>query len=192
MDLNNLTDKETKLLEKMQQGNSDIKLMISNGEESIVCVGNKMMKPRVLILCHITSAGKVCYGKIANKNIKLSYENETNVSSKGLRIFIDGRKSGKKYLYGVSNDLAITLKEDEETHEKNLIIAYVENKSIAQLTIYNSRLSSKISEIIIKRESLIGDLRNYVFTLVTTIFPSINDILQDGIDVDKNNELTEN
>ncbi|MEM5590719.1 hypothetical protein AAHH67_01345 [Niallia circulans] len=116
--VNELTNKEEKLLEKMLKGNSDIQLMASDGNDSIVCVGDKRIEPIILLLCHITPNGKVCNGKIADKVIGVSFENELNVTHTGLRIIIDRRNRTKRNFYGCSEKLPFILKEDEETNEK--------------------------------------------------------------------------
>lgn len=173
-----LTGVEEKLLEKMEKGNSYIQLIASNGKDSTTCVGDSQMDARIILLCHITPTRKVCNGKIADKNIEYSIENEEKVPSKELRIFIDRRKSDLR-LYGSSNDIPFIFKEQEEISGNDLLIAYVEDESFAQLTIFNSKLQSKISEIVTRREYMIKPIRNNAFTLITTIIPSIYNIFQE-------------
>ncbi|WP_088311972.1 hypothetical protein [Bacillus cereus] len=180
--VNELTNTEEKLLEKMTEGNSNIQLIASDGENSFVCIGNKRIDPTVLLLCHITPSGKVCNGNIGSKKIALSHQ--LNTTSDELRIIVDRRNSEEKRFYCYSKESAFILKEEEEVNEKNLLIAYIENQSFAQLTIFNSKLQSKISEIIVRKESMLKDFRNYAFTLVTTIFPVIHDSLLEDEDTE--------
>lgn len=178
--VNELTNSEEKLIEKMIEGNSNIQLLASDGEDSFVCIGDKRIEPTVLLLCHITPRGKVCNGNIGNRKIALSHEQ--NLTNNEVRIIVDRRDSDEKHFYCYSKEAAFVLKDEEEVNEKNLLIAYIENQSFAQLTIFNSTLQGKISEIIVRKESLLKDLRHNAFTLVTTLFPTIHNLLLEDED----------
>ncbi|RLQ93634.1 hypothetical protein [Falsibacillus albus] len=180
--VNELTKAEEKLIEKMTEGNSNIQLLASDGENSFVCIGNKRIDPIVLLLCHITPNGKVCNGNIGSRKIALS--NEQNITNHEVRIIVDRRDSDKKRFYCYSKEAAFVLKDEDEVNEKNLLIAYIENQSFAQLTIFNSTLQGKISEIIVRKEFLLKDLRNNAFTLVTTLFPAIHNLLLEDEDAE--------
>ncbi|TYS64355.1 hypothetical protein FZD47_12890 [Bacillus infantis] len=180
--VNELTKAEEKLIEKMTEGNSNIQLLASDGENSFVCIGDKRIDPIVLLLCHITPSEKVCNGNIGSRKIALS--NEQNITNHEVRIIVDRRDSDGKRFYCYSKEAAFVLKDEDEENEKNLLIAYIENQSFAQLTIFNSTLQGKISEIIVRKESLLKDLRNNAFTLVTTLFPAIHNLLLEDEDAE--------
>lgn len=180
--VNELTKAEEKLVEKMTEGNSNIQLLASDGENSFVCIGDKRIDPIILLLCHITPSGKVCNGNIGSKKIALS--NEQSITNHEVRIIVDRRDSDEKRFYCYSKEAALVLEDEDEVNERNLLIAYIENQSFAQLTIFNSRLQGKISEIIVRKESLLKDLRNNAFTLVTTLFPAIHNLLLEDEDAE--------
>jgi hypothetical protein len=180
--VNELTKEEEKLIEKMTEGNSNIQLLASDGENSFVCIGDKRIDPIVLLLCHITPSGKVCNGNIGSRKIALSHEQ--NITNHEVRIIVDRRDSDEKRFYCYSKETALVLKDEEEVNENNLLIAYIENQSFAQLTIFNSTLQGKISEIIVRKESLLKDIRNNALTLVSNLFPDIHDLLLEDEDTE--------
>ncbi|MDR4934900.1 hypothetical protein RGU11_00745 [Rossellomorea marisflavi] len=181
--VSDLTKAEENLLEKMTEGNSLIQLLAGDGENSYVCVGNRRVDPAFFLLCHINPNRKVCNGNIGNKKVALSYVNELNVQSDELRIIVDRRNSEEMRLYGYNKEAAFILKEEEEVNDKNLVIAYIENQSFAQLIVFNSKLNRKTSEIIVKKESMFKELRNNAFTIVGAFFPAIHDFIIDNEDL---------
>lgn len=177
--VNDLNSLEEKLLDKMAKGNKMIHMLASDENNSLVYVGDKRIDPRILLLCHMTPNSKTINGKISKNNFAYSYESGLEVLSKELRIFID-RSKEKICIYGSNNGTPFSRKEGEEEDENDLIIAYIEHQSFAQLMIFNSHLKNNISEIVIRKDHLFKELRNNAFTLVSTIIPNFKEILIDN------------
>lgn len=181
--VNDLTNVEEKLLEKMTEGNSKIQLIASDGQKSFVCIGDKRIDPGILLLCHVTSDIKVCNGNIGSKKIALAIKNQSAIPISELRVIIDRRSSEEQRFYGFSQESAFALKK-AEVNGDHLLIAYVENQSFGQLTIFNSKLQSPISEIVVRKQSLLNNLRTNAFTLISMLFPNINDFLREEDDME--------
>jgi hypothetical protein len=171
---------EEKLVKKMLEGNIDIQLLASDGNNSYVCMGDTRVEPTILLLCYVTPDNKICNGIIGDRKLSLLYENEIlQQRNEELRIIIDRRDSDERCFHVYSKESLSNFNEQIEFTQKGIVIAYIEKNSFAQLSIFNSELHHKISEINIKKESLIQDFRTNAFTLISSIFPRVKSYLQE-------------
>lgn len=188
---NEFSKVEEKLLKKMLEGNLDIQLIASDGDNSFVCMGQTRIEPTILLLCIISPENVVCNGAIGDRKISLLYENENAKLQKWneeIRLIIDRRVSNERCFHVYSEETFSKFNEMDEFNERSIIIAYIEQKNFAQLSIFNSELQQKISDIVTKNESLIPDFRTNAFTLISSIYPSFKSYLQEEVELEENRD----
>ncbi|GHH96656.1 hypothetical protein [Neobacillus kokaensis] len=177
---NEFSKVEEKLIKKMADGNIDIQLLASDGNNSYVCIGDTRIEPTILLLCYVTPEYRICNGIIGDRKLSLLFENELlQQRNEELRIIFDRRDSDEKCLHVYSKEYLSEFSEQTDFTKRGIIIAYIEKNSFAQLSIFNSELQHKISEINTKKESLIPDFRTNAFTLISSIFPRVKGYLQE-------------
>ncbi|AXM88924.1 hypothetical protein B379_07090 [Anoxybacillus ayderensis G10] len=161
---------EEKLIKKMKKGNNDIQIVASNGEESLVCIGSIRVKTSILLLAHITDEHRACYGHIGNRSIQISSKDKNSL----VRCIIDRRKREKKkfHVYSEGEFYKYSSQLDDlNVNDKHILFAYIEDNKFAQLTLFNNSIDQKVSELSVRENSLISDLRTLALNYLISNFP---------------------
>lgn len=61
--------------------------------------------------------------------------------------------------------------DDLNVNDKHILFAYIEDNKFAQLTLFNNSIDQKVSELSVRENSLISDLRTLALNYLISNFP---------------------
>jgi hypothetical protein len=173
------TEKEQKLLRKMEKGNQEIQYISSYGGKFLVSFGNSFLQTRSVILLNVWDGNKSCSGHLGEK-IFSTNNLENGKNNEPFSVFIDRRLDDEIRIHVKEGDKSRTQSTaDLQNTIDHVLLTFIEDNKNAQLIIFDGKLNEKIAQLVATKEEFRDKLRFFAMSYVSKYFPNI---FNDGVE----------